>query len=433
MHLAMIGLLGPDFLFGIALGQLSSAHRSVKLFKRDKHLCNGTKWTYRHAFFVDMGGIFLTSIDFPDGLPITGEQLHYLVKYGHVDFPDMDAMAIDERNTTDTLSRLITVWQVFWFAVTELQRVKLGLPMTTLELTSLSFVLVMIATSVCWFRKPSISYPRMIPTKDGKSMDDIRVAAKQLSLKTHPDLDETWYRTPVDFISGHRWRIEAHWAYYTSVLHIFHLNVVSRTITSRPWNRFPSDMWLPPDMIFVPFGIVVLLLFSSSFLVAWNFFFPTYIEKLLWRIFGLYHAIFVVYGGIYYLIEAIKWNKRMDKHSRSLDHLPLARSIPLVAYVSRDADLETQPSQPPKRTLIHAILRWFFKKGLFVASWRNISVDQDPEMAVPLRVIVPVTVTCIIYIICRLFIYVEDFLSLRTQPAGVYVTVNRFIPFLGDG
>lgn len=52
-----------------------------------------------------MGGIFLTSPDFPDGFPITGEQLHYLVKYDHVDFPDMGSMAIDERNTADTLSR----------------------------------------------------------------------------------------------------------------------------------------------------------------------------------------------------------------------------------------------------------------------------------------------------------------------------------------
>lgn len=31
VNLAMIGLLGPDFLFGLAVGQLSSARRSVKV------------------------------------------------------------------------------------------------------------------------------------------------------------------------------------------------------------------------------------------------------------------------------------------------------------------------------------------------------------------------------------------------------------------
>ncbi|KAI1088214.1 hypothetical protein F5B19DRAFT_486141 [Rostrohypoxylon terebratum] len=353
----MIGLLGPDFLFGIALDQLSSAHRSVKLFEQDKYLRKGTKWTCRYAFFVDMGVIFLTSPDFPDGFPITGKQFHYLVNYGHVDFPDMGDMAIDERNTADTL------WQVFWFSVAELQRAKDGLPMTTLELMALSFVFLMIATSICRFQKPSITYPRMTPTKNGKSMNEIRATANAL---THLDLSATWYCTPIDFIGGHRWGIEAYWSYYTRLSHAFHLKIVSRAITSHPWDRFPSDMWLPPEPIFVPFGALVLVFFSSSLLLAWNFFSSTHTEQLL--------------------------------------------CVPLEAWVPREIEPELQLPQSVEGDV-----------GLLVKSWRNISVDQDPEMAVPLRVIVPMTITS------------YDFLSLRIQPAGIYVTVNRFIPFLGGG
>lgn len=52
-----------------------------------------------------MGGIFLKSPDFPEGFPIDAEQLHYLVKHGFVEFPDMESMDIAERNTVDTLSR----------------------------------------------------------------------------------------------------------------------------------------------------------------------------------------------------------------------------------------------------------------------------------------------------------------------------------------
>jgi hypothetical protein len=51
-------------------------------------------------------------------------------------------------------------------------------------------------------------------------------------------------------------------------------------------------------------------------------------------------------------------------------------------------------------------------------------------MEIPLRILVPVTITCALYILCRLFIYFEDFFALRAQPAGVYVTVNRFMPLL---
>jgi hypothetical protein len=52
-------------------------------------------------------------------------------------------------------------------------------------------------------------------------------------------------------------------------------------------------------------------------------------------------------------------------------------------------------------------------------------------MELPMRVIIPVTVTCVLYIFCRLFMYFEDFFGLREQPAGVYITVNKFIPFIG--
>ena len=63
------------------------------------------KWTLRDAFFIDMGGIHLKSLDFPDGFPINAEQLHYLVIHNHVGFPDMKEMDISERNSADTLSR----------------------------------------------------------------------------------------------------------------------------------------------------------------------------------------------------------------------------------------------------------------------------------------------------------------------------------------
>ncbi|EAU32328.1 predicted protein [Aspergillus terreus NIH2624] len=104
-NLFCISILGPDFLFGIAFGQFSSARRSMKLFNEDKRLEHGFRWTYTYAFFVDMGGIHLTSPDFPQGFPINAQQLHYLIMHNHVDPPDMEAMDISERNSADTLSR----------------------------------------------------------------------------------------------------------------------------------------------------------------------------------------------------------------------------------------------------------------------------------------------------------------------------------------
>lgn len=64
-----------------------------------------TKWTLRHAFFVDMGVIHLKSPDFLEGFPINAKQLHYLAIHNHIDFPNMEEMDISDRNSVDTLSR----------------------------------------------------------------------------------------------------------------------------------------------------------------------------------------------------------------------------------------------------------------------------------------------------------------------------------------
>lgn len=69
---------------------------------------------------------------------------------------------------------------------------------------------------------------------------------------------------------------------------------------------------------------------------------------------------------------------------------------------------------------------------LNLGRWRNISANRGPTMEVHLRVLGPVTVTCVLYAFCRALIYIEDFLSLRAQPSGVYKGVNKFIPFLGS-
>ncbi|KAK3386897.1 hypothetical protein B0H63DRAFT_141938 [Podospora didyma] len=482
--LAMIGLLGPDFLFGIAFGQFSSARRSVKKFRTEKVPCNGATWTLTYAFFADMGGMLLTSPDFPDGFPVDANQLHYLLKHEHINFPDMKEMNIHERNTSDKLSRLITVWQALWFSVTEIVRIRNGLPMSTLELTALSYVFVMLATQVCWWKKPSIVQPRFICTKDNKPVSEIRAYAKQ---ETHPDLPsdpDDWYRTPLDFLNGPRFQIGTHWSYYIRLTHLLNLGALaSRPMKRRPWDRFPSDTWLPCERswyIATP-AAFVLLAFSMWFALGWNFYFPTTIERDLWHAFSIYHAVFGLYGGVYYLIEMLKWHREQNKSRERLGASRQVSSSSMTGSASsstavmvhqevvitvkesttttttttttkptihaaisiNNADAESQTVIAPKRwrhllprhlvDLVDKAISILCRLDAFVEPARNISRDQDPEMRLPLKVIIPVTVTCYLYVVCRTYFWVEDFLSLRVQPTGVYITVNRYMPFWGDG
>lgn len=66
----------------------------------------------------------------------------------------------------------------------------------------------------------------------------------------------------------------------------------------------------------------------------------------------------------------------------------------------------------------------------WLRSWRNISSDQDPEMTVHLRWISVSWFMALVYIWCRLLFYTEDFISLRQQPADVYIALNQFLPFI---
>ncbi|KAH0425853.1 hypothetical protein CcaCcLH18_10722 [Colletotrichum camelliae] len=278
-----------------------------------------------------MGGLFLRSPDYPEGFPITAEELHYLVKYDHVDFPDMESMRVDKADTADTLSRVLTVLQVIWFSVGQLSRIHKGFPMTTLELTALSFVSVTIFTSACWYRKPTIGQPRRTLTSTKRNGTE----------------------------------------------HLFILSMKHRL-----WDRVPPYAWEPAHPIFLPLALLVAFGFGASFLSAWNFYFPTDTEKLLWRIFASYHAFFCVQGGLYYAFDICRWHQRNNAKYENRQHVENERA----ENTAMPNDLETaipQISPRLKQRIANRLHRWAMK-------WRNSSADQDPDMAIPLRVSVPI-------------------------------------------
>lgn len=223
-------------------------------------------------------------------------------------------------------------------------------------------------------------------------------------------LPARWHRTPLESIGHERFGINIHWSYYTRLAEILHIRLFSRPVTSRPWDRFPSDTWLCPDFTFSPIAILILLGFSGLFLIAWDFYFPTYTEQILWRVCSVYHALFSIYGGVYFFIEMV-----ISRHRSRNEPDRLNRSEALAFHQSCDGVVSTSS-------------RSFWGR---YSGWRNISVDKDPEMSVSLRVLVPVSFLCVLYVFARGYLYVEDFVSLRSQPAGVYVDVNKFMPFLG--
>lgn len=141
LHLASVGILGPDFLFTIATGQLGSAKKSAKvsslmprkyiaccynllhadlmqtnslvcqLFKQlraEKPHLQGPQWTVVHGFWANSGYLWLMDEGYGDGFPIDAEQLHYLVLHDYADLPPMTKREIDLNNKQDALAKCVT-------------------------------------------------------------------------------------------------------------------------------------------------------------------------------------------------------------------------------------------------------------------------------------------------------------------------------------
>lgn len=191
------------------------------------------------------------------------------------------------------------------------------------------------------------------------------------------------------------------------------------------WDRFPCASMDPPDSVYLMLcGLSVLMFYASSFCLAWNFFFPTRTEQLLWRICSVYHGCFTASAGIHYAastLNFLKTTKRGELTSRALINPPTMET---------EQDAEAQSLRGKERPQCRKslgqlrVIQW-------VTSLRNLSPDQDPDVQSSLRGILGWSVGGILFGFCRAYLYTEDFISLRSQPAGIYVTVNSYLPFLG--
>lgn len=181
-------------MLGIAVGQLASARRSVQVGSvtlplvawlkyrslQRFHSEGYTNWTITHAFYADMGGFVLETVNWP-AFPLDAEQFLYLVTKRYIEYPSVDKADIDDKNKADGIARLvntgiagcqsladllvrlITILQALWFTVNCIWRPIQGLSLTTLELTTVSFILFMLATSLSWMHKPlDVSRPTIL-------------------------------------------------------------------------------------------------------------------------------------------------------------------------------------------------------------------------------------------------------------------------------
>ena len=352
---ACMGGLGPEFVFQLALGQWVSARRSVEEFR-----WSGFEgWTITHAFLADMGGFVLQPSDYVQ-FPLNGKQVHFLVTEGYVPYSAVaiDTRVIHEKNKGGGLVRFITVCQILWFSIGSIARVVQRLDLTTMELSTLAFIICTLGTYVLWARKPMDVENAIILTPN-TTIGEILIRAGNRAR-------EPFRATPLDFVCRERSSWYLYWTYW--------MNIVRKLRLMYPIKRGPVEMI--PDDNFPPLtGVshVVLFLFQASYAAVlffgWNYIFPTDIERLLWRISTVYTLAAIT---LYWIVDLYSWHLH-----------PFFRKLTGQLLLHEKFDNQSVilcPRSQPKSKL-----------RTCVAHLRNNSSLYDSHMDIPLKALIPVT------------------------------------------
>ncbi|KAF2013069.1 hypothetical protein BU24DRAFT_425632 [Aaosphaeria arxii CBS 175.79] len=395
--LTLICLLGPEFTLVAAMGQWHSARRTLRAFNR-KGL---EPWSLRHAFCAEMGFWWAETRD-NVRWPLNGKALVYLMENEHID-PNsrrelhISKEAIDDLNKYDGFARTLAQAQSAWFTINCLARFAQGLPITTLELTVLAFFVPALGIVFFWKDKPSdIHTTRTL--RLSSTVEELRqIALAQGHIRT----SEPWFETPLDFVARDEWHGSLIYTYWLNTpLFAFGRKMFLGADGSAKPIISMSDMALPPLSLGLEF---VEAAFSVPFLginfVAWFWHFPTPVEQWLWRISSL--ALCFTFGlGC------------------------LAHFLCYLWHPIEKAQAEARQQRAAEKK------SWWTKLAVRL---RNNSPNDDPDLDVPLRILLPGLPLMLLYVVCRLYIFVEDGLAFRSQPSGVYESIDwmQYLPHIG--
>ena len=341
--------------------------------------------------------------------PIDSKQLHYLIVNDYVDFPNVDTDHVRDKDKVDGLLRIFTLLQTGWFVVNIILRASQRLYISTLELTTAAFILCTFGTTICAFHKPDgVRKPDVLYSR--AKLRDIMAAEKR-------PIGAMYQRTPLDFISRREYSLSKYWAHWFNTFRFLGLDFLQ---PERPVERFANAN----NLAF--YGIRGLpywmLLFISSayfgvFIAGWNFTFPTSIEQTLWRVASLFQM------GTMWAFTIITELAFFDcippeSHSRSMS-----------ATVAKVPDVPDVEEQKGPRCMRNAFERFVHS---LASSIRNNTVSKDPDLDIPISVVFSIDFCAFVYGVARLYIWVADFIELRSLPHSSFTDVDfsRIVPHL---
>ncbi|KDQ49501.1 hypothetical protein JAAARDRAFT_165572 [Jaapia argillacea MUCL 33604] len=145
IRIMVMALITPELVIVWAMRQWVIAGRIAKKYKE-------RKWTRTHGFFVLMGGFMLVN---DKGKPVRPLILDDLDKLDDSEFPQITEVEVQDKSKRDTLSKALIMVQTAWFILQCISRPFAHLPITEIEIVTLAFTVLNLATYAMWWSKPA--------------------------------------------------------------------------------------------------------------------------------------------------------------------------------------------------------------------------------------------------------------------------------------
>ncbi|KDQ55319.1 hypothetical protein JAAARDRAFT_692072 [Jaapia argillacea MUCL 33604] len=399
LGITLVALIAPELVIFWAMKQWFCARRIAK-----RHSANG--WTKTHGFFILMGGFVLVQGTGKAEVPLKLILPKDLKKLAEL--PPVTEAQIQDKGKRDALSKGVILVQTMWFILQCLGCAIENLPITELEIATLAFTVLNLATYWFWWDKP-VDVRCPYPVHELRAPDG-SVRGGQNEVPQHDDFSGQWsYGEDSDETTSWPERGD--------------IEIVTEgedKTTSGPEGfaaRISSriqDVWSGVDYGSAP-SLLRRVLITPNFVLMTGFlqpFFslrrgkreslrvPTfYAGTLNWGDINLIAWISALITSVFGAIHCLAWSLPFPSHTQQLIWRVCAvaiSSLPLLAA---------------------GTYHYMYRRGSQVNQY----------------VFFPfITTICLTYLFARITILVLTFRSLRTLPPGAFETVywTTFIPHL---
>lgn len=247
-----------------------------------------------------MGGVHLYKGYNPSPwFPLNSKTVAVLVLDGKLELPTKKEL--EDRGKSSVLIESITFIQMSWFLTNCIARSAQSLPLTKLDIVTVSYIFITFLTYILWWHKPrNILHPvRVFQTKAHVAYGDIPFSARKSLPLYKPKLRYLTTKQLLNVLGG----------FPDEVFHIDGSSKVFRFYSGGPY----SDHDLISVLVAMPIGMVS----ASIFCIAWTFdsLESSLVEVVLWRLFSLSFALvlllLILFTGAVTVIDQKGWMKEV--------------------------------------------------------------------------------------------------------------------------